>query len=95
MLTLLYYTAYEGITSVARTARAGGIVIYDTAEGIVATGTWAGIFTAFVDARLILTALGTGHTFGSAIGRGTHVIGHTGAYGMTVQCSTYAVQAAR
>lgn len=70
-------------------------MIDNTTEGIVATsaGTW--IFAAFVDARLILAALGTAHALGSAIGRSTHIIGHTRAHGMAVQCSTITVEAAR
>lgn len=59
-------------------------MIDDATESIVATGAGAGIFAAFIDARLILAALRTAHAFGSAIGWSSHIVGHAGADRMPV-----------
>lgn len=54
-------------------------MIDDATESIVATRAGAGIFAAFIDARLVLTALRTAHALGSAIGRSSHIVGHARA----------------
>lgn len=52
-------------------------MIDDATESIVATRAGAGIFAAFVDARLVLTALRAAHALGSTIRGSTHIVGHT------------------
>lgn len=70
-------------------------MIDDATESIVATRAGAGIFAAFVDARLVLTAFRTAHAFGSAIGWSSHIVGHARADRMPVESTTIAVETAR
>lgn len=70
-------------------------MINDATESIVATRAGAGIFAAFVDARLVLTALRAAHALGSTIRGSTHIVGHTRADRVAVESPTIAVEAAR
>lgn len=70
-------------------------MIDDATESIVATRAGAGIFAAFVDARLILTALRAAHALGSTIWGSTHIVGHTRADRVAVESPTIAVETAR
>jgi len=94
MLTLLREAAHEGITAEAGTAGADGVVVDHAAEGVVATGARAGILAAFVEARLVLRTLRAAHALGPAVGRGTDVVGHTGADCVAIDRTTVAVEAA-
>lgn len=70
-------------------------MIDDATESIVATRAGAGIFAAFVDARLVLTALRAAHALGSTIRGSTHIVGHTRADRVAVESPTIAVETAR
>lgn len=70
-------------------------MIDDATKSIVATRAGAGIFAAFVDTRLVLTALRAAHALGSTIRRSTHIVGHTRADRVAVESTTIAVETAR
>lgn len=65
----------ERITDVAHGTLAAGHMVADAADGIVGTGTGAGIGASLVDARQAGQALRALGTLGPAMGRHTEVVG--------------------
>lgn len=71
----------EGIAGVTRLAEAVGLVLVDSAHGVVGTRSWAGIPALLVDAGQVRGAVRIDDTLWPAVGRRSSVVGQADAGG--------------
>lgn len=82
----------EWIAAEAKHTTTNGIVVDDLTACVLAARTRTRIFALLIDARHILSAFRTDHTFGTTIGRSANVIWQTRAHSVLIQFTALTIQ---